>query len=213
MTKYDKLRLYLRSRDSNEVVLTYSQINEILGESNTLARWVSQQPYAFWINNIETRPHARTWVEEGWSGKYLGDNKVQFTRKITDEQPFEKVSILIDPLISLNENEFIAAKNLSQRLSPGFDISIIPGLDKIECTRLLIAFCELDTFHERALQAISHAIKCRDTLRKLEGVMFVPINWSNKRETELMELSQIFHSIGVKTLCVKFPKKTSLRYY
>jgi hypothetical protein len=76
-----------------------------------------------------------------------------------------------------------------------------------ECVRLLLVPCSLDTFYKRLFEVKDIAEHCnkRSGIR-LEGVMFLPVSWSQEHEARLAtDVASMFREYGVVQTCVKFP--------
>lgn len=82
-SKYDALREYLRSQDSDEVTLSLCEAESLLGFSLPASAYEHQ---AYWANQTDTgnRPWARAWSEAGFivDGYHLAtDGWVRFKRR------------------------------------------------------------------------------------------------------------------------------------
>lgn len=77
--KYDRLSKFLETEPSNEVTLTFTQLEEIIGEK--LPESARRHP-AWWGNDAKTHAQAQAWMEYGWRSKGidLPEERVTFVR-------------------------------------------------------------------------------------------------------------------------------------
>jgi hypothetical protein len=81
MAKYDPLRNYLKnlSKTTNQITLTFTQINKILGNKlpTSSVKW-----FHFWDNQPGTG-HSAAWLQAGWETIMVDmeNEKVKFQRK------------------------------------------------------------------------------------------------------------------------------------
>lgn len=87
------------------------------------------------------------------------------------------------------------------------DVGIFDPKSKGECVRLLLVPCSRRNFYERAFDVIDIARVCnRGPGVRLEGIMFLPVSWSQSLEQRLATyVSNMLRKYGVVQTCVKFP--------
>lgn len=81
MSKYEPLGQFLRRQKSDEVTLSFDQIEKILGFDLP----PSQGSYAWWSNNPDNNVMTKVWLEAGWRVKHirLKDREIVFSREVS----------------------------------------------------------------------------------------------------------------------------------
>lgn len=80
MSKYSALSQYLASLSQESIDLSFSQIEEILGDS--LPRSARLHPHQWWSNDTRNHSWSQLWLAAGWKteGSDFKDSKVSFRR-------------------------------------------------------------------------------------------------------------------------------------
>lgn len=124
MSRYDALAAELAAREEPEVVLTFDELDEIVGGLPTSAR----KYHAWWANKVSSQPHSRAWLRAGRlaSPDFQGERAV-FTLLS------EEAEHLINPLESVGGDETVSAV-LESTLSLERDLEdhLIGNLEALE---------------------------------------------------------------------------------
>jgi hypothetical protein len=92
MSKYYPLQVYLENTNESSVVLTFQEIEEILGDSLPDS---ASTHNAWWANDTKHHIHAKAWLEAGWLVKSPSETiraqKVTFAKN-ANEKGHEKTS-------------------------------------------------------------------------------------------------------------------------
>ena len=75
--KYEPLRAYLAAQTSNQLTLSFSQIEAVLRQPLPASAWLR----TWWMNNLNprSRPQARAWLSAGWLVAKMYSNGREFT--------------------------------------------------------------------------------------------------------------------------------------
>ncbi len=130
MSRYDALTQYLSDRGEPEVILTFEELDEILGGLPNSARQYS----AWWANKISSQPHARGWLNAGRlaSPDFVG-GRATFSLVSEDSESLIEDADRenrTDLATSYIESTISLERDLEAHLAENLD-SLEPGLDLI----------------------------------------------------------------------------------
>ena len=81
MNKYDPLYDFLRGFSGEECVLTFSKIEEIIGDDLLASARGNRR---WWGNQVDPKRHSRAWMDAGWrvgpGGPNFSEETVRFIR-------------------------------------------------------------------------------------------------------------------------------------
>jgi hypothetical protein len=123
MSKYDPLKIFLKSLNKTTIVLSFQEIERILKDSLPPS---ASNHGAWWSNDITHHVHARAWLEAGWLVESpieaIRTHKVTFS-KIINETGYEKT---YEREKSYKDNE----QANKQRITSGIDYYGVLGLSR-----------------------------------------------------------------------------------
>jgi len=109
-----------------------------------------------------------------------------------------------------NERELRRRLRENLPLGKRGNVGILDPKARGECARFLLVPCSSTNFYERVFDVLDIARYCN--LRpgvKLEGVMFLPVSWTQSCEERLAtHVSSMLRNYSVVQTCVKFPLST-----
>ena len=118
MGKYDPLATFLKSNPTEEVALSFDEIEALLG-----ARLPASRQYpAWWSNNPSNNPMTRAWLEAGYRTERVN---VEAGRVVFRRTPARS-----------HDSEALAGGNIVDRLRAalGGTVRVSPGVDLCEPT-------------------------------------------------------------------------------
>jgi hypothetical protein len=119
MAKYSALADYLRAKDSDEVPMTFAQVERIVG-----AKLPASHRYrSWWSNNSFNSVMTQAWLDAGFeSTKVDMKKRTVVFRKINRERPTSADEATKRAAVSTRHPSFGALKGLV-RIAPGTDLT------------------------------------------------------------------------------------------
>lgn len=119
MAKYSALAEYLRAQKSDQVPMTFAQIEGIVGGKLP----ASHRYRSWWSNNSFNSVMTRAWLDAGFESSNVDMKKRTLVfRRIDRKQPGAATLALKRPAVSKRHPSFGALKGLT-RIHPGTDLT------------------------------------------------------------------------------------------